>query len=106
MQVSVPVSSKKKTDKKAENSEFKVPKSILPAKRTAPDSFFDDTWEEAKSAESNTVDQPVKSEKGALPEGFFDNKDADLRARGIQPVKVDIKYICLSFSLMNINWNM
>lgn len=29
--------------------------------------------------------------KGALPEGFFDNKDADLRARGITPVKIDIK---------------
>ncbi|KQK05621.1 zinc finger protein 830 [Brachypodium distachyon] len=28
--------------------------------------------------------------KGALPKGFFDNKDADLRARGIQPPKVDI----------------
>lgn len=29
--------------------------------------------------------------KGALPEGFFDNKEADLRARGIQPVKIDVK---------------
>ncbi|KAI4389346.1 hypothetical protein MLD38_001580 [Melastoma candidum] len=27
--------------------------------------------------------------QGALPEGFFDNKEADLRARGIQPVKID-----------------
>ncbi|KAJ4978996.1 hypothetical protein NE237_009776 [Protea cynaroides] len=33
----------------------------------------------------------VKQIKGALPEGFFDNKDADLRARGIEPVKIDIK---------------
>ncbi|XP_010255235.1 PREDICTED: zinc finger protein 830 [Nelumbo nucifera] len=33
----------------------------------------------------------LKQAKGALPEGFFDNKDADLRARGIEPVKVDIK---------------
>eukprot|EP00262_Sarcandra_glabra_P006660 TRINITY_DN1906_c0_g1_i1.p1 TRINITY_DN1906_c0_g1~~TRINITY_DN1906_c0_g1_i1.p1 ORF type:complete len:351 (-),score=99.70 TRINITY_DN1906_c0_g1_i1:36-1037(-) len=33
----------------------------------------------------------VKQAKGALPEGFFDNKDADLRARGIEPVKLDIK---------------
>lgn len=32
-----------------------------------------------------------KQVKGALPEGFFDNKDADLRARGIKPVKPDIK---------------
>lgn len=29
--------------------------------------------------------------KGGLPQGFFDNKDADLRARGIEPVKPDIK---------------
>ncbi|KAL4204201.1 hypothetical protein AMTRI_Chr01g130930 [Amborella trichopoda] len=27
----------------------------------------------------------TKQVKGALPEGFFDNKDADLRARGIEP---------------------
>ncbi|KAK4790666.1 hypothetical protein SAY86_017970 [Trapa natans] len=33
----------------------------------------------------------VKQAKGALPEGFFDNKDADLRARGIKPVKIDVK---------------
>lgn len=32
-----------------------------------------------------------KQIKGELPEGFFDNKDADLRARGIEPVKPDVK---------------
>ncbi|KAJ4750922.1 Zinc finger protein 830-like protein [Rhynchospora pubera] len=90
MHVSVPVSSNKKTDKKAENSEFKIPKNVVPAKRARPDDFYDDIPEEAKLAESNQVNQPDKPEKGALPEGFFDNKDADLRARGIQPVKVDI----------------
>jgi hypothetical protein len=98
MQVSVPVSSNKKIDKKAENSESKIPRSILPAKRAVPDSCFNDSREEVNLAESNTVDQPDKSEKDALPAGFFDNKDADLRARGIQLVKVDIKYIYLFFS--------
>ncbi|GAB2291418.1 hypothetical protein Dimus_025674 [Dionaea muscipula] len=34
--------------------------------------------------------EPAKNQ-GALPEGFFDNKDADLRARGIEPVKPDGK---------------
>ncbi|KAL6549332.1 hypothetical protein OROHE_008449 [Orobanche hederae] len=29
--------------------------------------------------------------KGVLPTGFFDDKDADLRARGIKPVKPDAK---------------
>ncbi|XP_047313489.1 protein ABA AND ROS SENSITIVE 1 [Impatiens glandulifera] len=29
--------------------------------------------------------------KGPLPEGFFDDKDSDLRARGITPVKPDVK---------------
>ncbi|KAG5574287.1 hypothetical protein H5410_054421 [Solanum commersonii] len=33
----------------------------------------------------------AKQVKGALPAGFFDNKDADLRARGITPVKPDVK---------------
>ena len=28
---------------------------------------------------------------GNLPEGFFDNVDADHRARGLEPPKVDIK---------------
>ncbi|XP_062180776.1 protein ABA AND ROS SENSITIVE 1-like [Phragmites australis] len=60
-----------------------------------PDGFFDNNKngngmqpsepssfsKEAKSAETAQV-------KGSLPEGFFDNKDADLRARGIQPQKV------------------
>lgn len=32
-----------------------------------------------------------KQIKGALPEGFFDDKSADLRARGITPVKLDVK---------------
>ncbi|KAL2459234.1 zinc ion binding [Forsythia ovata] len=37
------------------------------------------------------VDSEAKKVKGALPEGFFDDKDADLRARGITPVKLDVK---------------
>lgn len=32
-----------------------------------------------------------KLAKGALPEGFFDDKDAELRARGITPVKPDVR---------------
>ena len=37
------------------------------------------------------VGSETKEAKGALPEGFFDNKDADLRARGIVLVKPDVK---------------
>lgn len=36
-------------------------------------------------------DSQAKQGQGALPEGFFDNKEADLRARGIKPVKPDVK---------------
>lgn len=32
-----------------------------------------------------------KQIKGALPEGFFDDKEADLRAHGIKLVKPDVK---------------
>lgn len=32
-----------------------------------------------------------KQAKGSLPQGFFDDKDAELRARGITPVKPDPK---------------
>ncbi|XP_011038262.1 PREDICTED: zinc finger protein 830-like isoform X2 [Populus euphratica] len=35
-------------------------------------------------------DSQAKKGQGALPEGFFDNKEADLRARGIKPVKPDV----------------
>lgn len=54
--------------------------------------------ETSESKLSNQIGQPVRTDhsdvkqvKGVLPVGFFDNKDADLRARGIEPVKVDIK---------------
>lgn len=45
----------------------------------------------------NGVVQPAKSTtaseiaSGQVPEGFFDNVDADHRARGLEPPKVDIK---------------
>ncbi|XP_009355134.2 protein ABA AND ROS SENSITIVE 1 [Pyrus x bretschneideri] len=40
---------------------------------------------------SQVVSSEAKQIKGALPEGFFDNKEADLSARGIKPVKLDVK---------------
>lgn len=33
----------------------------------------------------------TRKAKGLIPEGFYDNKDADLRARGITPIKLDVK---------------
>eukprot|EP01018_Ginkgo_biloba_P022321 Gb_32477 [translate_table: standard] len=49
----------------------------------------------SSSQPSHASNQAEKSEgnpvKGSLPEGFFDNKDADLRARGLEPIKYDIK---------------
>ncbi|KAH9323453.1 hypothetical protein KI387_018092 [Taxus chinensis] len=38
-----------------------------------------------------TEESEANQVKGSLPEGFFDNKDADMRARGLEPVKYDIK---------------
>ncbi|XP_020233643.1 zinc finger protein 830 [Cajanus cajan] len=47
---------------------------------------------QAKKEISHTSVKTTDTEvKGILPEGFFDNKDADLRARGIKPVKPDVK---------------
>ncbi|XP_045828982.1 protein ABA AND ROS SENSITIVE 1 [Trifolium pratense] len=46
---------------------------------------------EAKKTSVKTIDAETKQGKGALPEGFFDNKEADLRARGIKLVKPDVK---------------
>ena len=45
----------------------------------------------AVACNPNEPSSETAQAKGSLPEGFFDNKDADLRARGIQPQKVDMK---------------
>ncbi|XP_062006269.1 protein ABA AND ROS SENSITIVE 1 [Rosa rugosa] len=42
-------------------------------------------------AASQISSPQAKQMKGALPEGFFDNKEADLSARGIKLVKPDVK---------------
>ncbi|RWW71887.1 hypothetical protein BHE74_00020334 [Ensete ventricosum] len=52
-----------------------------------------DSSNQTSQASEKIDGSDAKQVKGALPEGFFDNKDADLRARGIEPVKVDIKYL-------------
>ncbi|XP_021730351.1 zinc finger protein 830-like [Chenopodium quinoa] len=44
----------------------------------------------ARVAENVTAPSETK-QIGELPQGFFDNKEADLRARGIEPVKPDVK---------------
>ncbi|CAL0317706.1 unnamed protein product [Lupinus luteus] len=46
---------------------------------------------ETRQASPKTTDAEINQAKGALPEGFFDNKEADLRARGIKLVKPDVK---------------
>ncbi|CAO2835100.1 unnamed protein product [Amaranthus hypochondriacus] len=45
----------------------------------------------ARVAEDFSAASENKQSKGELPEGFFDNKEADQRARGIEPVKPDVK---------------
>ncbi|KAF9591611.1 hypothetical protein IFM89_004840 [Coptis chinensis] len=70
------------TTKKVDGSEIKQVKDSL------PEGFFD---REDVHTKRDVVGSEVKQGKGALPEGFFDNKDADQRARGIEPVKIDIK---------------
>ncbi|KAL6620462.1 hypothetical protein ACP70R_035601 [Stipagrostis hirtigluma subsp. patula] len=62
-----------------------------------PDGFFDNNKNSngMQPSEPSSLPKEAKSSetaqvKGSLPEGFFDNKDADLRARGIQPQKVDM----------------
>lgn len=37
------------------------------------------------------ADSEGKQAQGVIPEGFFDNKEADLRARGIKLIKPDVK---------------
>ncbi|KAL1556313.1 zinc finger protein 830-like protein [Salvia divinorum] len=44
-----------------------------------------------RQVSKSTTGLESKQAKGALPQGFFDDKDAELRARGITPVKPDVK---------------
>lgn len=46
---------------------------------------------DSKQTSVKTTDTEIQQVKGILPEGFFDNKEADLRARGIKLVKPDVK---------------
>lgn len=55
-----------------------------------PDGFFDHN-KSSSGMQPNEPSSEAAQVIGSLPEGFFDNKDADLRARGIQPQKVDMK---------------
>ena len=67
-----------------ERAKFKVPSSsFAQMETTKPAGELSQT--------SKMTGSEAKQVTGALPEGFFDNKEADLRARGIKPVKPDVK---------------
>lgn len=59
---------------------------VVEEKRIEIQGDSEQTWTSKIVAGSET-----KETKKYLPEGFFDDKDADLRARGITPVKIDAK---------------
>lgn len=70
-------------------------------KKPLPDKFFpgtenNDDQNSSSQVSTGTSHTETKLVKGELPEGFFDNKDADLRARGVKPIKVDVKYVFLT----------
>jgi len=67
-----------------------VASSIHTKVKGVPDGFFDHK-KTGSGMQPNEPSSETAQAKGSLPEGFFDNKDADLRARGIQPQKVDMK---------------
>ncbi|XP_022716320.1 zinc finger protein 830 isoform X4 [Durio zibethinus] len=72
----------------SENEKDGSPQNIaIQTKKTEPPVSRHVTVLETKQATA----PETKQAKGALPEGFFDNKEADLRARGIKPVKIDVK---------------
>ncbi|KAF8369683.1 hypothetical protein HHK36_017032 [Tetracentron sinense] len=72
------------------NSENKLDSSNVPTIQAKGESEIKPSIKLSHTSRKG-VESDVKQVKGALPEGFFDNKDADLRARGIEPVKLDIK---------------
>jgi zinc finger protein 830 len=50
-----------------------------------------ETLKTAKHASGQPAADGSAAGKGPLPEGFFDNVDADYRARGLEPPKHDIQ---------------
>nr|XP_043621183.1 protein ABA AND ROS SENSITIVE 1 [Erigeron canadensis] len=60
-------------------------------KKKGPGSGDNKRVEVSSVTVTNTIGDETQAQTRALPEGFFDDKDADLRARGITPVKPDIK---------------
>ncbi|KAL3523442.1 hypothetical protein ACH5RR_016276 [Cinchona calisaya] len=77
-QVVDPFPSESKIDKFVKDKTVETSIDIRPSKENGP------TSKQTAVSESKQV-------KGTLPQGFFDDKDADLRARGITPVKPDVK---------------
>ncbi|KAH1206827.1 Zinc finger protein 830 [Glycine max] len=56
---------------------------------------------DSRQTSVKTTDTEIQQVKGILPEGFFDNKEADLRARGIKLVKPDVNlFIQMSKGIM------
>ncbi|CAD6255299.1 unnamed protein product [Miscanthus lutarioriparius] len=66
-----------------------VASSIHTKVKGVPDGFFDHN-KTGSGMQPNEPSSETAQAKGSLPKGLFDNKDADLRARGIQPQKVDM----------------
>ncbi|KAH7533261.1 protein ABA AND ROS SENSITIVE 1 isoform X1 [Ziziphus jujuba] len=62
----------------------------LPSHSIAQSEAFKLDKQHSRTSTQNSGSE-AKQVKGALPEGFFDNKEDDLRARGIKPVKPDVK---------------
>ncbi|KAI4299627.1 hypothetical protein L6164_033065 [Bauhinia variegata] len=67
-----------------DNNEARDPRSEM-------DSVPSEEPDSDKRTGMSAKNQEKEKGKGTLPEGFFDNKEADLRARGIKPVKPDVK---------------
>jgi zinc finger protein 830 len=79
------------------SSSQNVASSIHTKVKGVPDGFFDHN-KTGSGMQPNEPSSETAQAKGSLPEGFFDNKDADLRARGIQPKKVDMKEVLVAIS--------
>ncbi|XP_076888303.1 protein ABA AND ROS SENSITIVE 1-like [Bidens hawaiensis] len=72
-----------------DNAKKKTPGSVQAQAAYPFDGDYNKTIEVSSGMVSETVGAETQTQ--ALPEGFFDDKDADLRARGIAPAKLDIK---------------
>ncbi|VFQ99701.1 unnamed protein product [Cuscuta campestris] len=81
----------KETKKQKSELQPSIPRGKMDIRNENTDSKSSESGPSKEQISMLTPGTESRKAKGLIPEGFYDNKDADLCARGITPVKLDVK---------------